>query len=96
VFVLGKLFTGFKAGAKERENKRILEKFLSRPTISVLEATMETADVFGLVKDSLRKSGHPIPINDVWIAAHALETGSILVTYDDHFRVVPGLRLWDG
>jgi tRNA(fMet)-specific endonuclease VapC len=34
------------------------------------------------------------PINDVWIAAHGLETGSILVTYDDHFAVIPGLRLW--
>ena len=43
---------------------------------------------------SLRKSGKPIPINDVWIAAHGLETGSILVTYDDHFAVIPGLRLW--
>jgi tRNA(fMet)-specific endonuclease VapC len=96
VFVLGELFAGFKAGAKERENKRILGKFLSRPTVSVLEATMETADVFGLVKDSLRKSGHPIPVNDVWIAAHTLETGSILVTYDDHFHAITGLRLWDG
>jgi len=96
VFVLGELFAGFKAGAKERENKQILEKFLSKPTVSILEATMETADVFGLVKESLRKSGHPIPINDVWIAAHALETGSILVTYDDHFSAIPGLRVWDG
>jgi len=43
---------------------------------------------------SLRKSGKPIPINDVWIVAHGLETGSILVTYDDHFAMIPGLRLW--
>jgi predicted nucleic acid-binding protein len=59
-----------------------------------LETTIETADVFGLIMGSLRKSGKPIPINDVWIAAHGLETGSILVTYDDHFAVIPGLRLW--
>jgi predicted nucleic acid-binding protein len=36
-----------------------------------------------------------IPVNDVWIAAHALETGSILLTSDDHFTVIHGLRLWD-
>lgn len=97
VFVLGELFAGFKAGTKnkERENKRILEKFLLKSTVSILEATIDTADIFGLIKDSLRKSGHSIPVNDVWIAAHALETGSILVTYDDHFSRVPGLRLWD-
>jgi tRNA(fMet)-specific endonuclease VapC len=95
VFALGELFAGFKAGAKERENRHILERFLLKPTVTVLDATMETADIFGLVMASLRKSGTPIPINDVWIAAHSLETGSILVTFDDHFALVPGLRLWD-
>ncbi len=95
VFVLGELYAGFKAGGKERENRRILEKFLLKSTVSVLEATMETADVFGFIMASLKKSGTPIPVNDVWIAAHALETGSLLVTYDDHFAMVPGVRLWD-
>jgi predicted nucleic acid-binding protein len=95
VFVLGELFAGFKAGGKEKSNKQLLERFLLKPTVSVLEATMETADIFGFIAASLRKSRTPIPINDVWIAAHSLETGSILVTYDDHFALVPGLRLWD-
>jgi tRNA(fMet)-specific endonuclease VapC len=94
VFVLGELYAGFKGGAKERNNRQILERFLLKPTVTVLEATLETADIFGLVMASLRKAGHPLPINDVWIAAHALETGSILVTYDDHFALIPGLRLW--
>ncbi len=94
VFVLGELYAGFRAGGKERENRQILERFLLKSTVTILEATIETADVFGLIMASLRKSGKPIPINDVWIAAHGLETGSILVTYDDHFAVIPGLRLW--
>ena len=95
VFVLGELFAGFKAGSKEKHNRQLLERFLLKPTVTVLEGTIETADLFGLIAASLRKSGTPIPINDVWIAAHSLETGSILVTYDDHFALVPGLRLWD-
>ncbi len=95
VFVLGELYAGFKAGAKEKDNRQILDRFLLKPTVSVLEATIETADIFGLIMASLRKSGTPLPINDIWIAAHALETGSILVTYDDHFARIPGLRLWD-
>lgn len=56
---------------------------------------METAEIFGLIKDSLRKSGNPLAVNDVWIGAHALEAGSVLVTYDRHFAAIPGLRLWD-
>ena len=94
-FVLGELYAGFKAGGREKENRQILDRFLLKSTVTVLEATIETADIFGLIMASLKKSGNPIPINDVWIAAHALETGSILVTYDDHFAAIPGLRLWD-
>jgi tRNA(fMet)-specific endonuclease VapC len=95
VFVLGELNAGFRAGKKGRENRRILESFLEKSSVAVLEATRETAEIFGIVKDSLRKAGKPIPVNDVWIAAHALETGSVLVTYDAHFRAVPGLRIWE-
>jgi len=95
VFVLGELFAGFKAGKKPAENRRILERFLDKPSVRVLEASRETAEVFGEVKDSLKRAGRPIPLNDVWIAAQALESGAVLVTFDGHFRDVPGLRLWE-
>jgi tRNA(fMet)-specific endonuclease VapC len=95
VFVLGELNAGFRAGVKNRENTLRLDRFLEKPDVEVLAATRETADCFGLVKSSLRKSGTPIPVNDVWIAAHTLETGSVLVTYDSHFKAVPGLRIWE-
>jgi len=95
VFVMGELYAGFRACEKEKENKQILERFLMKSTVSILEASRETAEIFGLVKDSLKRTGHPIPVNDVWIGAHALETGSILLTYDRHFAYIPGLRLWD-
>ncbi len=95
VFVLGELMAGFRAGTKEKQNRRILERFLVKPGVAVLDAAQDTADYFGLVKSALKTSGRPIPLNDVWIAAHALETGSILVTYDAHFLAVPGLRVWD-
>lgn len=95
VFVLGELFAGFRAGAQEKRNRRILDQFLAKPGVAVLEATQETAEYFGMIKAALRKAGRPIPLNDVWIAAHALETASVLVTYDTHFIAVPGLRTWD-
>lgn len=95
IFVLGELFAGFQGGNKAVENKKILRDFLNKPTVRTLDATTETAEIFGLVKNSLKKVGTPLPINDVWIAAHALETGSVVVTYDSHFSKVPGLRLWD-
>ncbi len=96
IFVLGELYAGFAGGRKERNNKDALNRFLLKPTVKILNATSETAKVFGMVKQGLKKAGTPLPINDVWIAAHTLETGSTLVTYDYHFKNVAGLRLWDG
>ncbi len=95
VFVLGELLAGFRLGTKEKPNRQILERFMAKPGVEVLEVTCETAEYFGLIKSALKKAGQPIPLNDVWIAAQALETGSLLVTYDAHFAVVPGLRIWD-
>ena len=95
VFVMGELYAGFRAGKREKENKQILERFLIKSTVSILEASKDTAEIFGMVKDSLKRTGHPIPVNDVWIGAHALETGSVLLTFDRHFAFIPGLRLWD-
>ncbi|MBD3343656.1 MAG: PIN domain-containing protein [Chitinivibrionales bacterium] len=94
-FVVGELLFGFKGGNKERDNKKILDKFLTRSTVKILNATFDTAVFFAQVKQSLKLAGAPIPINDIWIAAHALETGSVMVSYDNHFDNVPGLRMWD-
>ncbi len=95
IFVLGELYAGFAGGTKERANKDALNSFLSKPTVKILNATSETAKVFGMVKQDLKKAGTPLPINDVWIAAHTLETGSTLITYDSHFNKIAGLRRWD-
>ena len=95
VFVLGELHCGFRGGSRPRENRDILTRFLRKPTVKILHATPETAEIFGEIKQRLRAAGTPIPINDVWISAHAIETGAVVVTYDKHFDRVPGLRAWD-
>jgi len=95
VFVLAELYAGFKGGSKEARNKDLLDRFLRRPTVRTVPATRETAEVFAGIKHALRKAGTPLPINDVWVAAHAVETGSVLVTFDAHFKQIGGLRLWN-
>ncbi len=94
--VLGELYAGFKGGSRETENSKNLEAFLKKTTVRTLDVSRETAEVFGVVKYQLKVQGTPIPLNDVWIAAHTIETGSQLVTFDRHFSRVAGLRLWRG
>ena len=95
IFVLGELYAGFKGGNKEQENTQLLKRFIQKPTVEILEATEKTSRVFGQIKNDLKKAGTPLPVNDVWIAAHTLESGSTLITYDIHFREIPDLRLWE-
>jgi tRNA(fMet)-specific endonuclease VapC len=93
IFVLGELLTGFIGGKKEQENRRLLEQFKSGSTVKILNATEDTSEIFASIKHALAKAGTPIPINDIWIASHAIETGSLLVTNDSHFKMVAGLRI---
>jgi tRNA(fMet)-specific endonuclease VapC len=94
IFVLGELWYGFKWGTREQENRQLLRKFLGAPRTRVLEATEATSEHYGSLKAHLKRSGTPIPHNDIWIAAQALETGSVLFTFDSHFDFVAGLRIW--
>jgi predicted nucleic acid-binding protein len=96
IIVLGELYAGFRAGSKERQNRERLASFLAKPSVKILPATQDTAEVFGVVKDELRRSGTPVPINVVWIAAQALEAGAQLVTHDAHFSKIKGLLPWKG
>jgi predicted nucleic acid-binding protein len=45
----------------------------------------DTADRYALIVDSLRSAGTPIPTNDIWIAASAMQHGLGVLTTDDHF-----------
>ncbi len=95
IFVIGELQSGFLGGNKYRDNRDTLKSFLSKTTVKILNATNETAEIYGSLKHALKKEGTPLPINDVWIAAHSIETGSLIVTYDKHFDKIPGIRRWD-
>lgn len=89
--VAGELLHGFHNGTHFMENRRRLEKFLAKPKVSFLPITLATADRFGRIMTQLKKNGRPIPTNDVWIAAHAMECAAELVTFDGHFEDLAGL-----
>ena len=91
--VMGELLGGFAAGNREARNRSELARFLESPRVSVLPITADTADSYALVYISLRRKGQPIPANDLWIAASALEHGAGLLSLDAHFGCVDGLRL---
>jgi tRNA(fMet)-specific endonuclease VapC len=89
--VIGELLAGFAAGARESKNRAELGKFLSSPRVKVRPITEGSADYYARVYSALRRKGRPIPTNDLWVAASALEHGLRLYTYDAHFAEIDGL-----
>ena len=65
--------------------------WLGRGVVTVVPVTLATADRFGRVATALKQAGRPIPTNDIWIAAQAMETGAELISFDRHYEWVDGL-----
>ena len=89
--VAGELLYGFRCGTRFERNRAELEDFTSSPFVTVVPVTMDTADRFGRIAAALRAKGKPIPTNDIWIAAQAMETGAELLSFDRHYEAVEGL-----
>ena len=64
---------------------------LDNPYVSLVPVGPVTADRYSRIAAALRAKGRPIPTNDVWIAAHAMETGADLLFADRHFEAVDGI-----
>ena len=89
--VLGELLAGFAAGTRETTNKRELERFLASDRVQLFPIDRVTAEHYATVYRKLRRKGHPIPTNDMWLAATALQHGLAVFSYDEHLRAVDDL-----
>jgi len=67
---------------------KLLKDFLSVPKVNQLFPTDYTTDIYSDLYKDLKSKGAPIPTNDLWIAAEAIQYDNYLLTYDKHFRVI--------
>ena len=87
--VLGELYAGFAHGSREKKNRERLRDFLSSPRVQVAVIDEESAERYTAIIAYLWSKGTPIPTNDLWIAATAMQYGLKLITTDSHYRNVP-------
>lgn len=87
--VLGELLLGAYRSSNTPKHIAQIRDFMKR--CNILSADVATADVYAQTKADLLKKGKPIPENDIWIAATALQHNLTLVTMDKHFQEVEGL-----
>jgi tRNA(fMet)-specific endonuclease VapC len=91
LIVLAEIMAGFYGGVQEQRNQILLRKLLSKDTFQVLLPARETAEQYARLFVQLKRAGTPIPDNDLWIAALALEHDLTLITRDRHFQHIPQL-----
>lgn len=87
--VLAELRAGFLCGTLARRNEKSLTVFLNSPRVRVLMADEETTHHFARIFAQLRLQGTPIPVNDIWIAALAVQHDLLFFSRDQHFDCLP-------
>lgn len=88
--VLGELYSGAYRSARPAKHIGKLRSFLSNG--KVLSNDLDTDLIYGKIWAELASIGKPIPTNDIWIAATALQYNLPLVTADAHFSHINGLE----
>lgn len=88
---IGELLSGFKGGKREKQNRKGLAQFFDSPRVRLFPIDDETTEFCASILDNLKSSGRPIPTNDIWISAVALQHGLPLFSRDQHYKWVPGL-----
>ena len=91
LIVLAEIKAGFLGGNQQHRNEILLQRLLAKDTVAVLFPGQETADYYARLFVQLKRAGTPVPDNDLWIAALALEHNLLLITRDQHFERIPQL-----
>jgi tRNA(fMet)-specific endonuclease VapC len=91
LMVLGEMRAGFLGGSRQHHNEALLQRFLMKPTVQVQLPDRDTAEVYARLFVQLKRAGTPIPDNDLWIGALALQKDLLLITRDRHFAHIPQL-----
>jgi tRNA(fMet)-specific endonuclease VapC len=89
--VLGELLAGFAVGSREAANIEELKRFMGSARVRLFPLDDVTAGYYAGVYRDLRRIGQPIPSNDMWIAATALQHKLAVMSFDVHFKAVKGL-----
>ena len=88
--VLGEFYFGVRQSRHRSRYETWLRQFL--PYTEVATVTSATADAYADIRLELKQAGSPISPNDVWIAALARQHGLAVLSNDEHFDVVSGVR----
>jgi tRNA(fMet)-specific endonuclease VapC len=89
--VLAEIRDGAQSIKRGDAQVRILGELLQQPGVRVVHSSDSTTHHYAALYARLRKAGTPIPTNDLWIAALAIEHELVLYSRDAHFDLIPSI-----
>ena len=90
--VVAEIKAGFLGGTRLSQNIALLATFMATG-VTVLYPDEQTLEAYARLFVQLKAAGKPIPDNDLWIGALAVQHGLSVVTRDAHFKKIPQLQL---
>ena len=89
--VLAEIRVGGQSMKRGDTQVRILGELLQQPGVRVAHSSDTTTHHYATLYARLKKAGTPIPTNDIWIAALAVEHSLMLYSRDAHFDRFPDI-----
>jgi tRNA(fMet)-specific endonuclease VapC len=93
VVVLGEYRLGIAQSRYRAEYEKWLREWIV--AVTILDVDQETARHYADIGLELKRTGRPIPTNDLWIAALCRQHALPLVSRDRHFDWVTGIQRID-
>lgn len=87
----GELLFGAELSARKQNNAKIYSDFFKE--LEEIKPDSVVAPSYAKIKAQLKTDGHPIPENDIWIAACAMAYELTIVTADKHFSFIKGISI---
>lgn len=81
--VLGEYYFGIRQSSRRRRYENWLRHHL--PDVEIATVTHAAAGIYADIRLDLKRSANPIPTNDAWIAALALQYDLPVLSNDTHF-----------
>lgn len=93
VIVVGECRYGLVRSRERGRLGRLFDLFINESI--VLPIDVDTTVHYVSLREDLRRTGRPIPENDIWVAALATQYGLPIVSRDAHFDRVAGVERLD-
>ncbi len=88
---LGELLFGAECSTRKAENAEVYNTFCKE--LEEVKPDSSVTPYYARIKAQLKQDGHPIPENDMWIAACAMAYDLTVVTADKHFSLIKDISI---